>query len=50
MKHELLLRSAEHLNRTFEDKVWANDLDSEELEKVIDDKLIGILERGVFVG
>jgi hypothetical protein len=48
-RHELLLKSAEHLNFTFEDRVYFIAMNDDALEEAIDGKLVGVLERGVFV-
>lgn len=49
-KYDLLIQAMEHLNLTYEDKVYFDEsMSSEDLSEVIELKLIDILERGVFV-
>ena len=49
-KHELLLKSVDEFNLVYDDRLYFSELDDVELEKATDKGLIGILEKGVFVG
>ncbi len=48
-KHELLLNAIDEFNLLYEDKIWMEDLEDGDLEGVLDERLVKILEKGVFV-